>query len=75
MSGAPGGPISALVSFALPVDIPSRALMQTLSTKHAVQVKSFAAPFNGMRLSPHVFNTVSDIDRALHAIEQEVQSA
>jgi selenocysteine lyase/cysteine desulfurase len=75
MSGAPGGPISALVSFALPVDIPSRALMQTLSTKFAVQVKSFAAPFNGMRLSPHVFNTVSDIDRALHAIEQEVQSA
>ena len=73
MSGAPGGPISALVSFALPADIPSRTLMQTLSTKHAVQVKSFAAPFNGVRLSPHVFNTTSDIDKALRAIDQEVQ--
>jgi selenocysteine lyase/cysteine desulfurase len=73
MSGAPGESISALVSFALPVEIPSRTLMETLSTRHAVQVKSFAQPFNGMRLSPHVFNTPSDIDKALRVIEQEVQ--
>ena len=40
--------------------------------KHAVQVKSFAKPFNGMRLSPHVFNTTADVDKALNAIKEEV---
>ena len=46
--------------------------MQTLTTKHAVQVKSFAKPFNGMRLSPHVFNTTADVDKALNAIKEEL---
>ena len=73
MSGPPGPSTSALVSFALPAGIGSRAVMQTLSTTHAIQVKSFAEPFNGMRLSPHVFNTASDIDKALKAIADEVE--
>ena len=72
MSGAPGQPISSLVSFALSAEINSRTLMQTLTTKHRVQVKSFAAPFNGMRLSPHVFNTASDVDKAVNAIKEEM---
>lgn len=72
MSGAPGTSVSALVSFALPAGISSRRLMQTLSTKHAIQVKSFDKPFNGVRLSPHVFNTASDVDKALKAIQEEV---
>ena len=72
MSGPPGRPISALVSFALPSEIASRRLMETMSTKHAIQVKSFARPFNGMRLSPHVFNTAADVDKALKAIAAEL---
>jgi selenocysteine lyase/cysteine desulfurase len=72
MSGAPGPSTSALVSFALPPDISSSTLMATLSSKYAIQVKSFAVPFNGMRLSPHVFNTAADVDKALSAIKQEV---
>ena len=72
MSGGPGPTVSALMSFALPAEINSRTLMQTLSTKYAVQVKSFAKPFNGMRLSPHVFNTASDVEKALNAIRSEL---
>jgi selenocysteine lyase/cysteine desulfurase len=72
MSGAPGPGVSALVSFELPDQIESRVLMQTLMTEHAIQVKSFARPFNGMRLSPHVFNAASDIDKTLEAIQREL---
>ena len=72
MSGGPGPTVSALVSFALPAEISSRTVMETLTKKHGIQVKSFARPFNGMRLSPHVFNTASDVDKALNAIKQEV---
>ena len=72
MSNAPGPSASALVSFELPAEIASRTLMQTLNSKHAIQVKSFAAPFNGMRLSPHVFNTAADVDKTLNAIRQEL---
>ena len=71
-SGGPGPTVSALVSFELPASVDSRALMQTLTMKHAVQVKSFAKPFNGMRLSPHVFNTAADVDKALNAINEEL---
>jgi selenocysteine lyase/cysteine desulfurase len=72
MSGAPGPSSSALVSFALPGGISSRTVMETLTTRHAIQVKSFAKPFNGMRLSPHVFNTASEIDKTLNAIREEL---
>ena len=71
-SGGPGPTVSALVSFELPANIVSRTLMLTLMTKYAVQVKSFARPFNGMRLSPHVFNTTADVDKALNAISEEL---
>jgi selenocysteine lyase/cysteine desulfurase len=71
-SGAPAQPISALVSVELPKETSSRVLMEALTAKHAIQVKSFLQPFNGIRLSPHVFNTESDIDRTLQAIEQEL---
>jgi selenocysteine lyase/cysteine desulfurase len=72
MSGAPGEPISALVSFALPPEIPNRRLFETLMTKHAIQVRGLGRPFNGLRLSPHIFNSAADIDKALKAIEAEV---
>lgn len=72
MSGPPTDPISALVSFSLPAEVKNFPLTMTLSTKHAVQVKGIARPFNGMRLSPHIFNTAADIDKALEAIEAEL---
>ena len=71
-SDAPGATASALVSFELPANLDTRTLMQTLTTKYAVQVKSFVRPFNGMRLSPHVFNTVADVDKALNALRKEI---
>lgn len=72
MSAESGPSVSALVSCELPSAIDVRQLMQTLTAKYSVQVKSFARPFNGIRLSPHVFNTPDDVDRALVAIKKEV---
>ena len=72
MSAESGPSISALVAFELPSAVDVRTLMQTLTAKYSVQVKSFARPFNGMRLSPHVFNTEGDVDRALSALRAEV---
>ena len=73
MSGAPGSAsISALISVELPQGIVPGQFMQALLDKHRVQVKAIPRPFRGIRLSPHVFNTAADIDKALAAIRQEL---
>ena len=74
MSGAPGSSsISALISVELPAGIVPGQFMQALLDKHRVQVKAIPRPFRGIRLSPHVFNTTADIDKALAAIGQELR--
>ena len=66
----PPGPLStALVAARLPAGIDSRQVKDTLRQRHGVVVKMVEKRwFNGIRLSPHIFNTESDIDAALRAI-------
>jgi selenocysteine lyase/cysteine desulfurase len=71
---APLGPLAtALVAFRLPDTMDSAAFRGTLGTKHKLILKQTEKRwFNGMRISPHVFNTEADIDAALKAIASEL---
>lgn len=65
---------TALVSFALPAETDVRALLNTLRIKHNIQLKAVDKnPFNGLRISPHIFNTEADIDAALVALRAELK--
>jgi selenocysteine lyase/cysteine desulfurase len=68
---APGN--TPLVAFRLPVGIVARDLRIRLTQAHNVVVKS-AEPrwLNGLRLSPHIFNTEQDIDAAIAALRAEL---
>jgi selenocysteine lyase/cysteine desulfurase len=69
VSTPPGPLATALVAARLPVDIDSRQVRDTLRERHGVIVKMVEKRwFNGIRLSPHIFNTERDIDVALRAI-------
>lgn len=71
---APPGPLAtALVAFRLPDAIDSTAFRGTLGGKYRVILKQTEKRWgNGMRISPHVFNTEADIDAALKAIATEL---
>ena len=70
----PPGPLAtALVAARLPADLDSERLKNALRDKHGVIVKMIEKQwFNGIRLSPHVFNTEADVDTALRAIRTEL---
>lgn len=71
---APPGPLAtALVAFRLPDTMDSATFRGTLGSKYRVILKHTEKRwFNGMRISPHVFNTEADIDAALNAIASEL---
>jgi len=69
----PGPAATALVAAYLPDGVDSSALRGALRTNHKVIVKMAEKRwFNGIRLSPHIFNDEEDVDRALRAIRQEL---
>ena len=70
----PPGPLAtALVAFRLPATVDSRAFRQTMQQKYKLVLKQTEKRWgNGMRISPHVFNTEADIDAALKAIAAEL---
>jgi len=70
----PPGPLAtALVSFMLPDTVDSSAFRGIMRQKYNLVLKQTEKRWgNGMRISPHVFNTESDIDAALKAIATEV---
>jgi selenocysteine lyase/cysteine desulfurase len=73
VSPPPGPLTTALVAFKLPDSIDSRAFRDLLLRKYGIVVKVEAKRwFNGIRISPHVFNTEMDIDSALKAIRTEI---
>ena len=73
VSARPGPLATALVAFRLPDAIDSRAFRRTLGQKYSLILKQTEKRwFNGMRISPHVFNTEADIDAALKAIASEL---
>jgi selenocysteine lyase/cysteine desulfurase len=71
---APPGPLAtALVAFEVPAGVDSSALRNTIAQKHKIVLKMTEKRWgNGLRISPHVFNTRSDIDAALKAIATEL---
>jgi L-cysteine/cystine lyase len=72
---APPGPLAtALVAFRLPDAVESSAFRNLMRQKHSLVLKQTEKRwFNGMRISPHVFNTEADIDAALKAIATEIR--
>jgi selenocysteine lyase/cysteine desulfurase len=72
-SPPPGPQATGLLTVQLPSEVSSRALRDRLLTRHGVVVKMIEpALFNGIRLSPHTFNTDADIDAALAALGAEL---
>ena len=72
---APPGPLAtALVAFRLSKEVDSSAFRTTMREKYDLVLKQTEKRwFNGMRISPHVFNTESEIDAALKAIASELK--
>jgi selenocysteine lyase/cysteine desulfurase len=70
----PPGPLaSSLVAFRLPDAVDSREFRDRLLSKYKIVVKMAEKRwFNGTRLSPHIFNTDSEIDGAVEAIKREL---
>ena len=72
-SAPPGAVATALVAAYLPDAIDSAAFRDVMRVKHQVIVKMAEKRwFNGFRLSPHVFNSAEDVERALAAIRAEL---
>jgi selenocysteine lyase/cysteine desulfurase len=70
MAGPPPGPLAtAMVAAMLPSHVDSAQVRDTLREKHGIVIKMIEKRwFNGIRLSPHVFNNEADIDKALGAL-------
>jgi len=70
----PPGPLaSSLVAFRLPDAVDSREFRDRLLGKYKLVVKVAEKRwFNGTRLSPHIFNTESEIDDAVDVIRREL---
>jgi selenocysteine lyase/cysteine desulfurase len=73
MSPEPGSLASALLSFALPDRAESREVRLRLLEKHSIVVREISSQyFNGLRISPHIFNTEADIDALIEALRAEL---
>ena len=70
----PPGPLaSSLVAFRLPDAVDSREFRDRLLNRYKLVVKAAEKRwFNGTRLSPHIFNTDSEIDDAVDVIRREL---
>jgi selenocysteine lyase/cysteine desulfurase len=64
---------TSIVTCTLPDDVDGKALIRTLADQHHVQIKAIAHPINAIRLSPHTFNSVPDIDAAFRALSRELR--
>lgn len=74
LSVPPGPLATALVAFRLPDAVDSSAFRTTMRQKYDLVLKQTEKRWgNGMRISPHVFNTETDIDAALKAIAAELR--
>ena len=75
--GPPPGPFaSAMVACALPEGFESRAVRNAMQSRHGIVVKMAEKRWlNGLRFSPHVFNTATDIDLALRSLAAELRAA
>jgi selenocysteine lyase/cysteine desulfurase len=74
LASCPPGPMaSALVAAYLPAEVDAFAFRALMRSRHQLVLKMAEKRwFNGIRLSPHVFNDEADIDKALWAIGKEL---
>ena len=73
VSAPPGPRATALVAFRLPGTVDSSEFRGAMARKYNIVLKQTEKRWgNGMRISPHVFNTEADIDAALKAISSEL---
>ena len=73
VSPPPGPLATAVVTCKLPDDIDSKVLRETLFAKYRIVVKMVEKQwFNGIRLSPHILNTETEIDAVLQALRVEL---
>jgi selenocysteine lyase/cysteine desulfurase len=73
MSAPPGPLATALIGVAIPDHIDPQKFAFTLHDQYKVTVRTATKEwYNGIRLSPHVYNTDEHIDRALNAIRTEL---
>lgn len=69
----PGRSSSGLAACALPAPIDSLGVRKRLFARHRMVVKMIEKRFfNGIRLSPHIFNTEAEIDRCVEAMRNEI---
>ncbi len=58
---------AGVVVFALP-GVATRDLYNALYSEHRIGCAAMGGEFDGIRLSPHIYNTMDEIDRVIHAI-------
>jgi selenocysteine lyase/cysteine desulfurase len=76
VSPPPGPLATALVAVALPPNIDSKLMRVRLHDRHRVVLKMAEKRwFNGIRFSPHIFNGVTDVDKAMAALRTELSVA
>lgn len=73
VSAPPGRGATAMVAAILPQSIDSEQLLHRMRQRHRVVIKRAEKRwFNGIRLSPHVFNSEAEVDTALAALRNEI---
>lgn len=73
VSPPPGPLASPMVTYRLPDVFESRALSNTLLSKHSLSVKTVPKVWmNGHRISTHLYNSEQDIDRLVDALNKEI---
>lgn len=59
---------SGVVVFAMP-KVDARKAFETLYEKHTIGCAAMRGEFEGIRLSPHIYNTMADVERVVKALE------
>jgi selenocysteine lyase/cysteine desulfurase len=73
VSPPPGPLATALVAARLPDGIDSASLRVRMRKRHGISIKMAEKRwFNGIRLSPHIFNDDEQVDSALRALRSEL---
>jgi selenocysteine lyase/cysteine desulfurase len=74
--GPPPGPLStALVAARLPDSVDGFVLRQRMHDRHGIVIKMAEKRwFNGIRLSPHIFNSEAQVEAALAALKSELDN-
>ncbi|UCD24622.1 MAG: aminotransferase class V-fold PLP-dependent enzyme [Gemmatimonadota bacterium] len=62
--------LSAGVVVFVPPNLQARDLFNTLYSDHAIAGASMGGDFTGVRLSPHIYNTMAEVDRVVEVVAE-----